>query len=68
MGTAEAQEIYKLRAATSECVNAISRNRGLQQFRVRGRRKAQAVALCFAIVHNLRRSLSLQATLAPTPG
>jgi hypothetical protein len=29
----EAKEIYKKRAATAECVNAQSRNRGLQQFR-----------------------------------
>jgi hypothetical protein len=33
MGTDEAKEIYKKRAATAECVNAQSRNRGLQQFR-----------------------------------
>ena len=37
MGTAEAKGIYKERAATAECVNAIARNRNLQQFRVRGR-------------------------------
>jgi hypothetical protein len=30
MGTPEAKEIYKERAATAECVNAISRNRGLR--------------------------------------
>ena len=35
MGTPEAKEIYKERAATAECVNAISRNRGLRQFLVR---------------------------------
>ena len=32
MGTPEAKEIYKERASTAECVNAISRNRGLRQF------------------------------------
>ncbi len=32
MGTPEANEIYKLRAATAECVNAIARNRGFQRF------------------------------------
>ena len=32
MATDEAKEIYKERAATAECVNAIARNRGLQQF------------------------------------
>jgi len=65
MGTEEAKQVYKLRAATCECVNAISRNRGLQQFRVRGRHKARAVALWFAIAHNLMRSRSLVAAVAP---
>jgi hypothetical protein len=64
MGTAEAQEIYKLRAATAECVNALARNRGLQRFLVRGRPKARAVALWYAIAHNLMRSLTLSATPA----
>jgi len=39
MATDEAQEIYKQRAATAECVNAQARNRGLGQFRVRGQPK-----------------------------
>lgn len=65
MGTAEAKEIYKLRAATAECVNAIARNRGLQRFLVRGKHKTRAVALWFAIAHNLMRSLSLRAALVP---
>ncbi len=43
MGTPEAKEIYKERAATAECVNAISRNRGLRQFLVRGLQKVRAV-------------------------
>jgi hypothetical protein len=30
-GCAEAQAIYKDRAATAECVNALARNRGLRQ-------------------------------------
>jgi len=38
MGTPEAKEIYKERSSTAECVNAISRNRGLRQFLVRGLR------------------------------
>jgi hypothetical protein len=65
MGTEEAKQVYKLRAATCECVNAISRNRGLQQFRVRGRQKVRAVALWFAIAHNMMRSRSLVAAVAP---
>lgn len=65
MGTDEAKEIYKLRAATAECVNAIARNRGFQQFLVRGQRKARAVALWFAIAHNMMRARSLCAAAAP---
>jgi len=65
MGTEEAKQVYKLRAATSECVNAISRNRGLQQFLVRGQSKARAVALWFAIAHNMMRSRALVAGLLP---
>lgn len=54
MGTAEAKETYKLRAATVELVNAQARSRhGLQQLRVRGRLKALCVALWVAITHNL---------------
>jgi transposase len=54
MGTAEAKETYKLRAATVELVNAQARSRhGLQQLRVRGRFKALCVALWVAITHNL---------------
>ena len=32
MGTSAAKELYKDRAATAECVNAIARNRGLGRF------------------------------------
>jgi transposase len=60
MGTATAQRIYKLRAATAECVNAIARNRGLQQFRVRGLDKVRAVVLWFALAHNLLRTRELR--------
>jgi transposase len=59
MGTAEAKEIYKERAATAECVNAIARNRNLWFIRVRGLVKARAVALWYALAHNLRRALAL---------
>ena len=64
MGTPEAKEIYKQRAATVECVNAQARNRGLQRLLVRGLRKARVVLLWFAIAHNLMRSLSLGVGLA----
>jgi transposase len=59
MGTDEAKAIYKRRAATAECVNAQSRNRGLQQFRVRGLAKVKCVMLIFALAHNLMRIVSL---------
>ena len=60
MGTEEAKQDYILRGATAECVNALARQRGLQQFPVRGQKKAYAVALWLALAHNLRRALSLQ--------
>ena len=59
MGTEEAKELYKKRAAVAECVNAQSRNRGLQQFRVRGLAKVKCVMLIFALAHNLMRMVSL---------
>ena len=58
MGTEAAKEIYKDRAATAECVNAIARNRGLQQFGVRGLEKVRAALLWYALAHNLVRSLT----------
>ena len=66
MGTAEAQELYKERAATAECVNAIARNRGLQRFGVRSRARARAIALWFALAHNLMRTVVLRAAPAAT--
>ena len=66
MGTPEAKAIYKDRASTAECVNAISRNRGLRQFLVRGLRKVRAVVLWFAIAHNLMRAVALRAEAAVT--
>jgi transposase len=59
MGTESAKEIYKDRASTAECVNAIARNRGLRQFLVRGLPKVRAVALWFALAHNLMRAVAL---------
>jgi len=61
MGTEEAKEIYKQRAATAECVNAQARNRGLVQFLVRGLQKVRTVALWFAVVNNMACSFFLQA-------
>ena len=64
MGTDQAKEIYKERAATAECVNAQARNRGLGQFMVRGLEKVKSVATWFAIAQNMARSFALQ----PQPG
>ena len=64
MGTAEAQEVYKERAATAECVNALARNRGLRQLAVRGLEKARAIALWHALAHNLVRTMTLRAAAA----
>ena len=67
MGTDEAKEIYKERAATAECVNAAARNRGFRQFLVRGQRKARAIALWYALAHNLMRTLALRAMVPVVP-
>lgn len=64
MGTSEAKEIYKQRASSVECVNALARNRGLQRLLVRGLHKVRAILLWFAIAHNLMRTLSLDANCA----
>jgi len=54
MATDEAKATYKLRAATSECVNAQARSQhGLLQLRGRGLVKALAVTLWIAITHDL---------------
>jgi hypothetical protein len=60
MKTDEAKAIYTERASTIECVNALARNRGLQQFRVRGLKRIRAVVLLFALAHNLAREASLK--------
>jgi hypothetical protein len=60
MKTEEARGIYKERAATSECVNALMRARyGLDRFRVRGLPKVLCVTLLLVLTHNLLRWISL---------
>jgi transposase len=61
----EAKTIYKERAATVECANAQMRNRGMQQFRVRGWSKVRAVVLMFALVHNVLREVTLRRSRVP---
>jgi hypothetical protein len=64
MKTDEAKEIYKERASTIECCNAQARNRGLIRLLVRGLQKIKAIALWYAIAHNVRRGISLRGRLA----
>jgi transposase len=59
MGEAEAQVIYRDRAATAECVNAQARNRGLTRMPVRGLPKVRCIALLYALAHNLMRTVAL---------
>lgn len=61
MGTADAKAIYKDRAATVECVNAQARNRGLVRLVVRGVEKVKAVAVWFAVAHNVACGARLRA-------
>jgi len=63
MGTAEAKEKYKQRSKT-EWPNAECRNRGLQQFLVRGLAKVKAVVLWYVLIHNLLRMVALRAERA----
>jgi len=61
MGTEAAKVVYRQRASAVECVNAQARNRGLIRLLVRGLRKVTAVALWFAIAHNLACGMRLRA-------
>jgi transposase len=64
MRTQAARAIYRLRAATAECVNALARGRGLEQLPVRGLHKARNVLLWFALTHNALRAITLRAETA----
>jgi hypothetical protein len=64
MGTPEAKAVYKDRAATAECVNAIARNRGLRQWTVRGLEKAKTALLWFALAHHVMREAALRPAMA----
>ena len=59
MASEEAKDIYKQRAATAECVNALARNRGMQRMAVRGLNKVRAVVGLFVLAHNLMRMVKL---------
>lgn len=59
MMEAENIELCKQRPSVAEFANADCRNRGLQQFNVRGLSKVKVVALWHAICFNFRRQLNL---------
>lgn len=65
MGTEEAKQLYKQRAATAEWVNAGMRQRGLYRVTVRGVAKVRAVVLLQALVHNLWQTIRLVRTKKP---
>lgn len=64
MGTEAAKTIYQRRAQTAEWANARVRNMGLRQLLVRGLEKVRAVALLYALAHNLMQTLLLKAQAA----
>ena len=60
MGTDQAKDIYKQRAATAETVNADAKqHRGLNSFAVRGLDKALGSASLFALTYNILRMITL---------
>jgi transposase len=59
MAGEEAKTLYRQRSSIAEFPNAECRNRGLQQFRVRGLVKVKAVALWHALTFNLMRMIDL---------
>ena len=69
MGTAAGKAAYRWRARTAEWVQARARNRGLQQFLVRGLKKVLSSSLLYALAHNLTQTVTLrQRQFEPAPG
>jgi len=64
MYTPAGQARYRLRAATSECINAQARNRGLRQVLVRGLQRVRAVVLWYALAHNVLGAARLRTAAA----
>lgn len=60
MGTPAAKALYRLRSSVAEFPNADCRNRGLTQFRVRGRLKARAQLLWHVLAFNFLRFVKLE--------
>lgn len=59
MSKEDAQAIYKNRSCTAEFANAVAKNRGMTEFRVRGIEKVTNMALLYAVVHNMAIWFSL---------
>jgi transposase len=64
MASQAGQALYRKRAEL-ECVNAGARRMGLVRLLVRGKRKARAVLLWFALAHNMLRSFALRRPAMP---
>jgi transposase len=61
MGTDDAKQIYKQRAATAETVNAdAKKHRGLDSLPVRGTAKVAGTAAFFALTYNILRFITLR--------
>ena len=64
MASEPGKALYKERSK-AECANAWARRMGLAQLHVRGKQKARAVLLWFALAHNMLRAFALrQAAMA----
>jgi len=59
MASEDGKTFYKQRSMT-ECPNAWARRMGLSQLLVRGKHKARAVLLWFALAHNMLRAFTLR--------
>lgn len=59
MRSEEAKQVLRQRPSIAEFPNAECRNRGLQQFHVRGLKKVRTVSLWYAITFNFMRMLHL---------
>ncbi|MEI8125899.1 MAG: transposase [Parachlamydiaceae bacterium] len=59
MSTEESQIIYKNRGSTAEFANAVAKNRGMTEFKVRGIKKVKNMAMLYAVVHNMAILFSL---------
>lgn len=64
MASEPGKALYKERAKI-ECVNACARRMGLVHLVVRGKHKARAVLLWFALAHNMLRTFALRQAAAP---